>query len=74
MLSSWIGGVEAAVRQAGLAWTAPGLSLANLQLDFPVAEPALAAIFANLLRNARGGRRRARPTRASSSGWIASAT
>ncbi len=53
VLSSWIGGVEAAVRRAGLAWTAPGLSLANLELDFPVAEPALAAIFANLLRNAQ---------------------
>ena len=53
MLSSWIGGVEAAVRRAGLAWTAPGLSLADLQVDFPVAEPALAAIFANLLRNAQ---------------------
>ncbi len=53
VLSSWIGGVEAAVRRAGLAWTAPGLSLADLQVDFPVAEPALAAIFANLLRNAQ---------------------
>jgi len=53
VLSSWIGGVEAAVRQAGLAWTAPGLSLPDLQVDFPVAEPALAAIFANLLRNAQ---------------------
>ncbi|HXU61690.1 MAG TPA: ATP-binding protein, partial [Polyangia bacterium] len=52
VLSSWIGGVEAATRRAGVAWTAPGLSLADLQLDFPVAEEALAAIFANLLRNA----------------------
>jgi tetratricopeptide (TPR) repeat protein len=53
VLSSWIAAVEAAIRRAGLAWTAPGLSLADLQLDFPVAEPTLAAIFANLLRNAQ---------------------
>jgi len=52
VLSSWISGVEAATRRAGLAWTPPGLSLADLQLDFPVGEAALAAIFANLLRNA----------------------
>jgi signal transduction histidine kinase len=52
VLSSWIAGVEAATRRAGVTWTAPGLSLADLQLDFPVAEEALAAIFANLLRNA----------------------
>jgi tetratricopeptide (TPR) repeat protein len=52
VLSSWIAGVEAATRRAGLAWTPPGLSLADLQLDFPVGEEALAAIFANLLRNA----------------------
>jgi C4-dicarboxylate-specific signal transduction histidine kinase len=53
VLSSWIAGVEAATRRAGVAWTAPGLSLADLQLDFPVSEDALAAIFANLLRNAQ---------------------
>jgi tetratricopeptide (TPR) repeat protein len=53
VLSSWIAGVEAATRRAGLAWTPPGLSLADLQLDFPVGEEALAAIFANLLRNAQ---------------------
>ncbi len=52
VLSSWIAGVEATTRRAGLAWTAPGLSLADLQLDFPVAEEVLGAIFANLLRNA----------------------
>jgi tetratricopeptide (TPR) repeat protein len=53
VLSSWIAGVEAATRRAGHAWTPPGLSLADLQLDFPVGEEALAAIFANLLRNAQ---------------------
>ena len=52
-LSDWIASVEAAVRQAGRPWTAPGLALADLDLDFPVEEDALSAIFANLLRNAQ---------------------
>ncbi|HZL16609.1 MAG TPA: ATP-binding protein, partial [Polyangia bacterium] len=52
-LSVWIASVEASVRQAGRPWTAPGLALADLDLDFPVEEDALSAIFANLLRNAQ---------------------
>ena len=52
MLSRWISGVEAETRQAGRGWTAPGLSLADLDLDFPVEVDALAAVFGNLLRNA----------------------
>jgi tetratricopeptide (TPR) repeat protein len=52
-LSGWIASVEAAVRQAGRPWAAPGLALADLDLDFPVEEDALSAIFANLLRNAQ---------------------
>ncbi|HEX3901374.1 MAG TPA: tetratricopeptide repeat protein [Polyangia bacterium] len=52
MLSRWISGVEAETRQAGRSWTAPGLSLADLDLDFPVEVDALGALFGNLLRNA----------------------
>ncbi len=52
VLSRWIAAVEASTRQAGRLWTAPGLSLADLDVDFPVEEDALSAIFANLLRNA----------------------
>lgn len=52
MLSRWIAALEASTRQAGRPWTAPGLSLADLDVDFPVEEDALVAIFANLLRNA----------------------
>ena len=52
-LSAWIASVEAAARQAGGAWTAPALSLADLTIDFPVDHDALAAIFMNLLRNAQ---------------------
>jgi tetratricopeptide (TPR) repeat protein len=52
-LSSWIDAVEASARQAGGGWAAPGLALADLAVDFPVEQDALAAIFANLLRNAQ---------------------
>ena len=52
MLSRWISGLEAETRQAGGDWTAPGLSLADLDLDFPVEVDALGALFGNLLRNA----------------------
>ena len=52
-LSAWIASVEASARQAGGGWTAPALSLADLAVDFPVEHDALAAIFANLLRNAQ---------------------
>jgi tetratricopeptide (TPR) repeat protein len=51
-LSRWIEAVEAESRRDGFAWTAPGLSLADLDLDFPVELDALAVIFTNLLRNA----------------------
>jgi tetratricopeptide (TPR) repeat protein len=51
-LSRWIAAVEASTRQAGRRWIAPGLALADLDVDFPVEEDALSAIFANLLRNA----------------------
>lgn len=51
-LASWIAGVEAESRQAGGGWIAPGLSLAELDLDFPVEIDALSAVFSNLLRNA----------------------
>ncbi len=51
-LSRWIGALEAETRRAGGGWTAPGLSLADLDLDFPIEIDALAAVFSNLLRNA----------------------
>src|SRR5262249_55130891 len=51
-LSRWIAAVEAESRRGGAGWTPPGLSLADLDLDFPVEIDALAAIFTNLLRNA----------------------
>ena len=51
-LSRWISGLEAEARRAGGGWTAPGLSLAELDLDFPVELDALGAVFGNLLRNA----------------------
>ena len=37
----------------GAGWAAPGLSLADLDLDFPVELDALSAVFSNLLRNAQ---------------------
>ena len=52
-LSGWIAAVEAERRQGGHGWAAPGLSLADLDLDFPVELDALAAVFSNLLRNAQ---------------------
>ncbi len=52
-LSRWVGAVEAERRQGGHGWAAPGLSLADLDLDFPVELDALAAVFSNLLRNAQ---------------------
>ena len=52
-LSAWIASVEASARRAGGGWTAPALSLTELDIDFPVEHDALAAIFANLLRNAQ---------------------
>jgi hypothetical protein len=52
-LSGWIAAVQASSRQEGSGWAAPALSLADLAIDFPVAPDALAAIFANLLRNAQ---------------------
>jgi tetratricopeptide (TPR) repeat protein len=52
-LSAWIASVEAAARQAGGGWTAPALSLADLDVEFPIEHDALAAIFMNLLRNAQ---------------------
>jgi tetratricopeptide (TPR) repeat protein len=51
-LSRWIAAVETETRRSGGEWTAPGLSLADLDLDFPIELDALAAIFSNLLRNA----------------------
>jgi Flp pilus assembly protein TadD len=52
-LSTWIAAVEASVRTEGGAWRAPALTLAELDVDFPVESGALHAIFANLLRNAQ---------------------
>ena len=52
-LSRWIAAVEAERRQTGHGWAAPGLSLADLDLDFPVELDALSAVFSNLLRNAQ---------------------
>ena len=52
-LSAWIASVEAAARQSGGGWTAPALSLADLDVEFPIEHDALAAIFMNLLRNAQ---------------------
>ena len=52
-LSRWIAAVEAERRQGGRGWAAPGLSLADLDLDFPVELDALSAVFSNLLRNAQ---------------------
>jgi tetratricopeptide (TPR) repeat protein len=52
-LAGWIAAAEASARQAGGGWAATALALADLDVDFPVAENALAAIFANLLRNAQ---------------------
>ena len=52
-LASWIAAAEASARQAGGTWAATALALAELDVDFPVAENALGAIFANLLRNAQ---------------------
>jgi len=52
-LSRWIAAAEAAARRAGAAWSQTALALADLDVDFPVEENALEAIFANLLRNAQ---------------------
>jgi tetratricopeptide (TPR) repeat protein len=52
-LSRWIAAVETERRQGGGGWAAPGLSLADLDLDFPVELDALSAVFSNLLRNAQ---------------------
>jgi tetratricopeptide (TPR) repeat protein len=52
-LSRWIGAAEAAARRAGAGWSQTALALADLDVDFPVEESALEAIFANLLRNAQ---------------------
>jgi signal transduction histidine kinase len=53
-LSRWIAGVEAGLagRDPPVAWTSPALLLDELRLEAIVDEGALAAIFANLLRNA----------------------
>jgi tetratricopeptide (TPR) repeat protein len=52
-LSAWIAAIEASARAEGVAWRAPALTLAELDVDFPVESGALHAIFANLLRNAQ---------------------
>jgi tetratricopeptide (TPR) repeat protein len=52
-LSGWIGAAEASARRDGAAWTATALALTGLDVDFPVENDALEAIFANLLRNAQ---------------------
>ena len=49
-LALWIRAVEVEVGQAG--WIAPSIMVADLDLAVPIAEPALAAIIVNLLRNA----------------------
>ena len=49
-LAVWIRAVEIEAGQAG--WTAPAIMVADLDLTVPVAEPALATIVVNLLRNA----------------------
>jgi hypothetical protein len=52
-LAEWIRALEAELRAQGKTWSSPSLELQGLELDFPVAADALAAIFANLLRNAQ---------------------
>jgi tetratricopeptide (TPR) repeat protein len=52
-LARWIAAAEAAARRAGASWSQTALALADLDVDFPVEENALEAIFANLLRNAQ---------------------
>jgi tetratricopeptide (TPR) repeat protein len=53
VIVDWIGAVEAEMRERGGGWTPPALVLGAIALEFPVARPALATIFANLLRNAQ---------------------
>jgi Flp pilus assembly protein TadD len=49
-LAAWIRSVEVEVGEG--AWTAPAIMVADLDLAIPVAEPAVATIVVNLLRNA----------------------
>jgi hypothetical protein len=49
-LALWIRAVEVEMGQAG--WTTPAIMIADLDLAVPVAEPAMASIAVNLLRNA----------------------
>lgn len=49
-LAMWIRAVEVEMGQAG--WTTPAIMIADLDLAVPVAEPAMASIAVNLLRNA----------------------
>jgi hypothetical protein len=49
-LALWIRAVEVEMGEAG--WIAPAIMVADLDLAVPVAEPALASIAINLLRNA----------------------
>jgi signal transduction histidine kinase len=49
-LATWIRSVEIEMGPEG--WTAPAIMVADLALAVPVAQPAVAAIVVNLLRNA----------------------
>jgi len=62
-LSGWIASVEASVRQAGRPWTAPGLALADLDLDATAKGPAIRVRYIELVKrchpDANGGDRSA---------------
>ncbi|HZX93887.1 MAG TPA: hypothetical protein VFE90_05190, partial [Myxococcales bacterium] len=52
-VAGWIRDVEAEMRRAGSAWTAPSILLQGMEVEFAVERGALSTIFANLLRNAQ---------------------
>jgi signal transduction histidine kinase len=57
----WIRAVEAEVGPS--SWTAPAIMVADLGLSVPVAEPAVATMVTNLLRNAAAAVQQARNPR-----------
>jgi len=60
-LGMWIRAVEAEVGPS--SWTAPAIMVADLGLSVPVAEPAVATMVTNLLRNAAAAVQQARNPR-----------
>ena len=66
-LATWIAAAEASARQAGGTWAATALALAELDVDFPVAENALGGHLRQPAAQRPAGRRRpARRARARS--------